>query len=123
MNDQQLTDLETELGQHIQALEAAALGQDPDALLTVARDLETAVQALDQAGLDELSADTAGERERVEAALHRLQRDMRRTFSVVAQRREQTGAALRALGTGRDDSPYGQRGARAPIAGRALGQA
>ncbi|MEC9408182.1 MAG: hypothetical protein VX549_13015 [Pseudomonadota bacterium] len=123
MNDHQLTELETELGQHIQALEAAALGQDPDALLTVARDLETAVQALDRSGLGELSGDSDSGRQRVEAALTRLQRDMRHTFSVVAQRREQTGAALRALGSNRDDNRYGQHGALAPAAGRMLGQA
>ena len=38
--DATLKQLESELGSQIQALEAAALGRDPDALLAVARELE-----------------------------------------------------------------------------------
>jgi len=112
--------LESELGSQIQALEAAALGRDPDALLAVASELEAAVTSMHASGFAELNIDDPADRSRIAQTLEQLQADMRKAFAVVAQRRDQTGAALQALGA---TSPGDGYGAGGYARGRVLGQA
>ena len=121
--DATLKQLESELGSQIQALEAAALGRDPDALLAVARELETSIEAMNDSGVTRLDGEHPQDQPQVVQALERLQADLRKTFAVVAQRRDQTGAALRALGTEPATTGYGDAGATTYAPGRVLGHA
>lgn len=115
--------LESELGSQIQALEAAALGRDPDALLAVARKLEAAVESMHTAGFTELDIADPADRSRIVRTLEQLQADMRKAFAVVAQRRDQTGAALQALGAKPGGDSYGIPATGGYGPGRVLGQA